>query len=135
SEAKGKGYVGGVGAHEEQEHHSRSEPGESPGDAHPQCSPDPSQPTLHRVLPASSPLYALRLDCPNSVPIEEAAMEARAKLFGHPIHQMLIVLPLGLLAGAVLFDVLSLVLGGDDWRVVAYWLIPAGVAKIGRAHV
>jgi len=54
-------------------------------------------------------------------------MEARAKLFGHPIHQMLIVLPLGLLAGAVLFDVLSLVLGGDDWRVVAYWLIPAGV--------
>ena len=25
-------------------------------------------------------------------------MEARAKLFGHPIHQMLIVFPLGLLA-------------------------------------
>ena len=40
-------------------------------------------------------------------------MEARAKLFGHPIHQMLIVLPLGLLAGVVLFDVLSLVLGGE----------------------
>jgi uncharacterized membrane protein len=59
--------------------------------------------------------------------MKEAAMEARAKLFGHPIHQMLIVLPLGLLAGVVLFDVLALVLGGDVWRVVAYWLIPAGV--------
>ena len=28
-------------------------------------------------------------------------MEARAKLLGHPVHQMLIVLPLGLLSGAV----------------------------------
>lgn len=54
-------------------------------------------------------------------------MEARAKLFGHPIHQMLIVLPLGLLTGAVLFDALALILGGDEWRIVAYWLIPAGV--------
>ncbi len=25
-------------------------------------------------------------------------MESRAKLFGHPVHQMLIVFPLGLLA-------------------------------------
>ena len=33
-------------------------------------------------------------------------MEARAKLLGHPIHQMLIVFPLGLLATAVIFDVI-----------------------------
>src|SRR5256885_3617297 len=32
-------------------------------------------------------------------------MEARAKLFGHPIHQMLIVFPLGLLATAFFFDI------------------------------
>ena len=32
-------------------------------------------------------------------------MEARMKLFGHPIHQMTIILPLGLLAGAWLFDI------------------------------
>ena len=31
-------------------------------------------------------------------------MESRAKLFGHPIHQMLIPFPLGLLGTAVLFD-------------------------------
>ena len=54
-------------------------------------------------------------------------MEARFKLFGHPIHQMLIVLPLGLLTGVVLFDVLHLILGSEQLRVVAYWLIPAGV--------
>lgn len=54
-------------------------------------------------------------------------MEARAKLFGHPIHQMLIVLPLGLLSGVVIFDVVYLLTGGDQWATVAYWLIPAGV--------
>ena len=54
-------------------------------------------------------------------------MEARAKLFGHPIHQMLIVLPLGLLSGVVIFDVVRLLTGGDQWAVVSYWLIPAGV--------
>lgn len=56
-------------------------------------------------------------------------MEARAKLFGHPIHQMLIVLPLGLLSGVVLFDVIHLLVAGDQWPTVSYWLIPVGVAS------
>jgi uncharacterized membrane protein len=55
-------------------------------------------------------------------------MEARAKLFGHPIHQMLIVLPLGLLTGVVIFDVVDLIVAGEQWRMIAWWLIPAGVA-------
>lgn len=54
-------------------------------------------------------------------------MEARAKLLGHPIHQMLIVLPLGLLVGAVFFDVVHLVTGGAQWLIVSYWLIALGV--------
>ena len=54
-------------------------------------------------------------------------MEARVKLFGHPVHQMLIVLPLGLLSGAVIFDVVRLVAGGEQWSIVSYWLIAAGV--------
>jgi uncharacterized membrane protein len=32
-------------------------------------------------------------------------MESRVKLFGHPLHPVLIVLPLGLLSAAVVFDV------------------------------
>ena len=56
-------------------------------------------------------------------------MEARAKLFGHPIHQMLIVLPLGLLTGVVIFDLLHLITGGEQWSMIAYWLIPAGVVS------
>ena len=35
-------------------------------------------------------------------------MQAKARLFGHPIHQMLIVFPLGLLATSVFFDIARL---------------------------
>ena len=33
-------------------------------------------------------------------------MESRVKVAGHPLHQMLIVFPLGLLSTAVVFDIL-----------------------------
>ena len=54
-------------------------------------------------------------------------MHARARLFGHPIHQMLIVFPLGLLATAVIFDVIALVTDNTRWAEIAYWLIAAGI--------
>ncbi len=54
-------------------------------------------------------------------------MHARARLFGHPIHQMLIVFPLGLLATAVIFDVIHLVTGNIRWAEIAFWLIAAGI--------
>ena len=54
-------------------------------------------------------------------------MEARVKLLGHPVHQMLIVLPLGLLSGAVIFDIINLAVPGREWNIVAYWLILTGV--------
>ena len=54
-------------------------------------------------------------------------MEAKAKFLGHPIHQMLIVFPLGLLATAVIFDVIHLVTGSPTMAVVAYWMIAAGI--------
>jgi uncharacterized membrane protein len=54
-------------------------------------------------------------------------MESRAKLLGHPVHQMLIVFPLGLLAMAVIFDLLALGLEQGYWSEIAYWMIAAGV--------
>jgi uncharacterized membrane protein len=53
-------------------------------------------------------------------------MESKAKLFGHPIHQMLVVFPLGLLATAVVFDVIYLVTGRGYWSEIAFWMIAAG---------
>jgi len=49
------------------------------------------------------------------------------KLFGHPIHPMLIVLPLGLFSIAVLFDVIYLATGTEEFADVAYWNITVGI--------
>ena len=54
-------------------------------------------------------------------------MEARAKLFGHPIHQMLIVFPLGLLGGAIIFDITYLATRNGRWADIAYWMAGVGI--------
>lgn len=54
-------------------------------------------------------------------------MESRAKVFGHAVHPMLIVFPLGLLATAVIFDVLYLITDRSGFPVAAAYAIAAGV--------
>lgn len=54
-------------------------------------------------------------------------MESKAKLLGHPIHPMLIVLPLGLFIAAVVFDALYLWRGNPTFAAVGYWNIAAGI--------
>ena len=49
------------------------------------------------------------------------------KVLGHPVHQMLIVFPVGLLVMAFIFDVIAMSTGGTEWSHVSYFLIPAGV--------
>ena len=51
-------------------------------------------------------------------------MDSKIKVFGHPVHQTLIVLPLGLFAAAVVFDII-------DWLA-----IPKGTRakSIGALH-
>lgn len=54
-------------------------------------------------------------------------MKTPARLLGHPIHQMLIVLPLGMLAGSIIFDIMNRVTSSARWADVAFWMIGAGV--------
>ena len=54
-------------------------------------------------------------------------MESRAKLLGHPIHPMLIVFPLGLLATSFIFDIVFYATKKDGLAHAAYWCIAAGV--------
>lgn len=54
-------------------------------------------------------------------------MESIAKVFGHAIHPILIVFPLGLLATGVIFDVVFLITGNASMATVAYWMIAAGL--------
>ncbi len=54
-------------------------------------------------------------------------MESRAKILGHAVHPILIVFPLGLLATAVVFDIVHMVAGGAVFATVAFWMIAAGL--------
>lgn len=54
-------------------------------------------------------------------------MESRAKLLGHPIHPMLVVLPLGLFIAAVVFDAVYVWRGTTALATVSYWNIAAGI--------
>src|SRR4051794_39747961 len=54
-------------------------------------------------------------------------MESRFKLAGHPVHPMLIVFPLGLLATAAIFDAIWLATANGQWTTVSFYMIAAGV--------
>jgi uncharacterized membrane protein len=54
-------------------------------------------------------------------------MESKVKLFGHPIHPMLIVFPLGLLATSLVFDIVHWITGNGYYSEIAFWMITAGV--------
>lgn len=54
-------------------------------------------------------------------------MRSKARLLGHPVHPMLIVLPLGLFIAAVVFDAVYLWRGHVVFATVAYWNIAGGI--------
>jgi uncharacterized membrane protein len=54
-------------------------------------------------------------------------MESRIKLAGHPLHPILIVFPLGLLATAAAFDIAALVAHNNSWFNISYWVMGAGI--------
>ncbi len=54
-------------------------------------------------------------------------MESKIKVAGHPFHPMLIVFPLGLLATAVAFDIVGIVLSDASWFNISFWMIAAGI--------
>lgn len=54
-------------------------------------------------------------------------MGSRARIGGQPINQFLAVVPIGLCATAVLFDLASLVSGWRFFGEVGYWNLAAGL--------
>src|SRR5262245_31164522 len=54
-------------------------------------------------------------------------MQVKAKLFGHPIHQMLVVFPLGLLATSLVFDFIYKGTGNGRWGYIAFAMITCGI--------
>lgn len=54
-------------------------------------------------------------------------MESKIKVLGHPVHQMLVVFPVGLLMMAGIFDAIYFITGYAALGVVSYWNIAAGI--------
>jgi uncharacterized membrane protein len=50
------------------------------------------------------------------------------KLFGHPVHAMLVHAPMGLLGIAPLWDVIGAVRGDALFFAIGFWTVSAGVA-------
>jgi uncharacterized membrane protein len=54
-------------------------------------------------------------------------MSARTRIFGHPMHHVLSVFPLGLLATSFFFDLAWVATRREELAVVSWWMIFAGV--------
>jgi uncharacterized membrane protein len=54
-------------------------------------------------------------------------MESKAKLAGHPVHPMLVVFPLGLLATSLIFDLIRVFSTNGNWSIASHYMIGAGV--------
>lgn len=54
-------------------------------------------------------------------------MKSTVKFLGHTVHPILIVFPLGLLATAIIFDVISIFTDTGQWSLIAFWMIAAGI--------
>ena len=54
-------------------------------------------------------------------------MQSKARLFGHQIHPMLVVFPIGLFVSAIVFDIIYFGTGNPRFAFVAYWNIVGGL--------
>jgi uncharacterized membrane protein len=54
-------------------------------------------------------------------------MQSRARFLGHSIHQMLVVFPVGLLATAVILDLIAIFGRFPTAVVAAYWMMACGI--------
>ena len=57
-------------------------------------------------------------------------MKSKVRIFGHPLHQALVVFPLGLLATTVIFDLIWLGGRSPDIALVAWYLLSAGLLGV-----
>lgn len=54
-------------------------------------------------------------------------MQTRVRAFGHAVHPMLVVFPLGLFITGTIFDLIHLVSDNGTFAEVGFWMISAGI--------
>lgn len=69
-------------------------------------------------------------------PTEVSGVRSTAAIRGHPIHPMLVPLPIGMLVGVLATDVVYWITGDAFWADASWWLLWAGlVTGLGAAAV
>lgn len=58
-----------------------------------------------------------------------------ANIMGHPMHPILITLPIGLFVAVLLFDLIFWWTGAEMWATGAFWLLGAGLIAAALAAV
>jgi uncharacterized membrane protein len=58
-----------------------------------------------------------------------------ARIAQHPIHPMLVVVPLGLWIAALAFDIVAALTGNAAWQTLAFWNIVGGIVGALMAAV
>jgi uncharacterized membrane protein len=54
-------------------------------------------------------------------------MQAKARILGHPIHQMLVAFPLGVLGMSLFFDLIGIGAGRPALHMAAFYMIAGGI--------
>ena len=54
-------------------------------------------------------------------------MQSRVRFLGHPIHQMLVTIPVGLLLASVVFDLIAVMMELPAMAIVSFWMLTAGL--------
>ncbi len=54
-------------------------------------------------------------------------MKSTAAVAGHPLHPLLVTLPVGLLVSSLIFDIVFFAAGGAGWAFLAIWAIVFGL--------
>jgi uncharacterized membrane protein len=54
-------------------------------------------------------------------------MESKTKFMGHPIHPILITIPYGLFASAIVFDIIYLITSNTTFTVISFYNIALGI--------
>lgn len=60
--------------------------------------------------------------------------ESSVKVWGHPLHPLMVPLPIGLFTATLLFDILLWITGTDAFRIGGMWLLAFGlIASVAAA--
>lgn len=62
-----------------------------------------------------------------SMNAEARPRHSSATIKGHPLHPMLVPLPIGLLAGSLVTDIVFAITGQPFWALMSFWLIAGGL--------